>query len=69
MFISGGVFSIFVGQGCAVFQGVVFVYFFNREAPKEGKFPGAVCRNMLKGGTLLVQVPFFAFRSIFTDFF
>ena len=52
----GGVLSIFVRQGCAVFQGIVFAYFFENRVSKEGKFSGAGSQNMSKEEILLQQV-------------
>ena len=49
----GGVLSIFILRGCAVFQSIVFAYFFKNGVSKEGSFSGAGCQNMLKGNFLL----------------
>ena len=46
--LGGGVLSTFVRRGYAVFQGIVFVYFFQKWVSKEGNFSGAGCQNMSK---------------------
>ena len=53
----GGVLSIFVRRGCAVFQGIVSLIFSRTYwEGKEGKFSGAGCQNMPKEEILLQRV-------------
>ena len=61
----GGVLSIFVLRGCAVFQGIVFAYFFWNRVSKEGKFSGAGCQNMSKEEILLQQANFWSNFRVF----
>ena len=41
--------SIYFRRAFAIFQGIVFDYFFWNGLSKEGNFSGAGCQNMLKG--------------------
>ena len=44
-----GILSIFVRRACAVFQGIVFDYFFWSGLSKEGNSSPAGCQNTSKG--------------------
>ena len=59
-----GVHSILDRRACAVFQGIVFDYFFWNGLSKEGNFSGAGCQNMLKGKFCQIGL-FFSPTSVF----
>ena len=69
----GGVLSIFVRRGCAVFQGIVFAHFSRTGYQKKANFLEKVVKTCQKrkfcyNGLLFSQI--FLFLSIlFTDFF
>ena len=61
----GGVLSIFVLRGCAVFQGIVFAHFFQNRVSREGKFSGAGCQNMSKEEILFQRANFWSNFCVF----
>ena len=68
----GGVLSIFVRQGCEVFQGIVFAYFSNKGYQKKALFLEQLIKTYQKRKFCYIGLlfsPIFVIWSIlFTDF-